>query len=350
MIELFLPNLKSVLARPPFLFKVWQMFDEYSFTPLFLLVHLTFSCNCNCKICFQRENDFYRSRNKFLSQNDFRLILESAKKGFLLKPLIHLFGGEPLLNSNFGDFLSLLKKEKFTSSLTTNGFFLKKEALTIVRSGVVQQINVSLDGPSQIHDKIRRLKNCFSHALEGIREIAYFKKKSGTKRPLININFAINEDNFEVIEEFTEIFLKEPIDSLSFGHLVFSCQEWKMLPKVNIRQLTGQLKKVRQKKLPFPLYFLPSIKDKDLKVYYFDFDYPFGKNCFMPWLGLGILPNLEVTPGGSMFACNQILGSLKETSLAKIWNGAKLRAFRRQIKRNGVPRICFRCCHRQFYG
>ncbi|MBI5465589.1 SPASM domain-containing protein, partial [Candidatus Gottesmanbacteria bacterium] len=86
-----------------------------------------------------------------------------------------------------------------------------------------------------------------------------------------------------------------------------------------------------------------------LEKYYLDFDYPFGKNCSIPWLGLGILPNLEVTPGGGIFACNQILGSLQETSLAEIWNGAKLKAFRRQIKRNGVPRICFRCCHRQFY-
>ncbi len=349
MIDLFFPNLKSVLSKKPFLFRASQIFGEYSVTPLFLLVHLTFSCNCNCKICFQRKDKYYLSRNRFLSEDDFKQIIKSSKESFFLKPLIHFFGGEPLLNPNFDDFLRILTKEKFISSLTSNGFFLKEKAFNIVKSGVVKQINISLDGSPRIHDKIRRLKNCFTNALEGIREVDHWKKKFVTSRPLVNVNFAINEDNFQAIEEFINILRYEPINSLSFGHLVFSCQETKMPTNMNIKQLTEQLNKVRQKKLPFPIYFLPLIKDEDLEKYYFDFDYNFGKNCFMPWLGLGILPNLEVTPGGSMFACNQILGSLKETSLAKIWNGAKLRAFRRQIKENGVPRICFRCCHRQFY-
>lgn len=349
MLEVFFPNLKAVLSSPPFFFKFFQVFGERSLTPLFLLVHLNFSCNCNCKMCFQRNDDYYMSRNRFLSKNDFLLLLKSALKSFRLKPLIHFFGGEPLLNPNFNDFLGLLRKEKFTGSLTTNGFLLKEVASEIVKSKSIRQVNVSLDGPPRVHDEIRRLENCFNKAIEGIREIDCYKNRFSTKYPLLNVNFAINEGNFDNIEEFVSIFINEPINSLSFGHLVFSCQGAKRPVNMDVEKLIKQLRKIRQKKLPYPVYFLPPIKEEDIEKYYFDFDYPFGKNCFIPWLGLGILPNLEVTPGGSMFACNQILGDLKKESLGKIWDSARLRAFRKRIKENGVPQACARCCHRQFY-
>lgn len=75
----------------------------------------------------------------------------------------------------------------------------------------------------------------------------------------------------------------------------------------------------------------------------------FQNNCNIPWLGLNILPNLEVTPGGGVLGCNQVVGNLKKESLKEIWNNSSMKKFRKDIIRDGLPALCFRCCHRQYY-
>ena len=101
-------------------------------------------------------------------------------------------------------------------------------------------------------------------------------------------------------------------------------------------------------KLKFKLIFLPHIKAGDLESYYAT-DHPFKDECYIPWVGLSILPDAMITPGGGVFGCNFVLGNLKESSVMKIWKGTSLNNFRSELIRKKLPVSCNRCCHKLYY-
>ena len=60
---------------------------------------------------------------------------------------------EPLLSKNIHDLLRLTKFNGHISKLTTNGFLLEKKAESI--NEYIDYLQVSIDGPKQIHDSNR---------------------------------------------------------------------------------------------------------------------------------------------------------------------------------------------------
>jgi len=132
---------------------------------------------------------------------------------------------------------------------------------------------------------------------------------------------------------------------LSFQHQYVNSANFKQ--KIDLDILKSQLEKISSLKLNFKIYFLPNINIKDIKAFYCGDNSSSKNSCNIPWIGLNILPNMEVTPGGGVLGCNQIIGNLKEKRMKKIWNNSFMRKFRKNIVKNGLPVICHRCCHRQ---
>ncbi len=127
--------------------------------PRSFVIRLTGRCNLACDYCYER--------GKALPGNDLdypaagriiRHILESP----VTEPLVCLFGGEPLLNWEVGEFLiaeiardaeRVGKRPHF--HLTTNGTLVTPEiARTIDRYGVTVQMSV--DGMQEGHDRHRK--------------------------------------------------------------------------------------------------------------------------------------------------------------------------------------------------
>jgi MoaA/NifB/PqqE/SkfB family radical SAM enzyme len=82
-------------------------------------------------------------------------------------------GGEPLMNPELPQLCTILQKERIRLTLLTTGLLLKKYAVEVA-SGF-NDVIVSLDGPREIHDQIRRVQGAFNllesgvHALRRIR-------------------------------------------------------------------------------------------------------------------------------------------------------------------------------------
>ena len=274
-------------------------------------------------------------------------ILEETK-GFFIKPRIHLFGGEPLLHPEFERILDLIDEFDLKSSLTTNGVLLEKFADKILSSDL-DQINISLDDLGDKHDCLRVYSGCFDKALGGIRDLRD-KNNPGWQNKTININCLIGENNHPRLEEIVWYFIDNNIniDLLAFQHSYFS--PGGRQPQIDLSLLASQMEKIKKIKAPFKVVFIPEIKTRDLKMFYFlEKKESFKNNCLMPWLGLSILPDFEVTPGGGVLGCNLLLGNLKKFSIREIWRGRNLGYFRKKIKQKIMPVSCARCCHRQYY-
>ena len=91
-------------------------------------------------------------------------------------PIISLFGGEPFL---YPDILPLIREVKargLTCTVITNGGRLEPLARELVEAGI-DSIAVSIDGPPDVHDRIRGRSDSFEKAAAGVRAVAHWQKK-----------------------------------------------------------------------------------------------------------------------------------------------------------------------------
>jgi MoaA/NifB/PqqE/SkfB family radical SAM enzyme len=75
-------------------------------------------------------------------------------------------GGEPLMNPELPELCALLKVEGIRLTLLSTGLLLKKCAADVAAN--FDDVIVSLDGPREIHDAIRRVQGAFDLLQEGI--------------------------------------------------------------------------------------------------------------------------------------------------------------------------------------
>lgn len=78
-------------------------------------------------------------------------------------------GGEPLMHPAFFGLCELLKAKNIRMTVLTTGLLLQRYAQQLIRH--VDDIIVSLDGPPEIHDRIRRVPGAFARLKEGVEEM-----------------------------------------------------------------------------------------------------------------------------------------------------------------------------------
>jgi radical SAM protein with 4Fe4S-binding SPASM domain len=82
----------------------------------------------------------------------------------------------------------------------------------------------------------------------------------------------------------------------------------------------------------------------DWHRYYSDPTYvkPSNRVCRFPWHSIGVCPN------GDVVVCpdfpDYVAGNVHQQSLSQIWNGARMRQFRRTLAEHGRFPICSACC------
>jgi Fe-coproporphyrin III synthase len=128
-----------------------------------LVLNVHTSCNCRCMMC-----DIWKtSEAKSLAPAHLEPHLSSIRR--LGVRWVVFTGGEPLMNRAFGQLSEMLRKEHVRLTLLTTGLLLGKFAEDVARS--FDDIIISLDGPEEIHDSIRRVRGGFRLIGAGIQAI-----------------------------------------------------------------------------------------------------------------------------------------------------------------------------------
>ena len=132
-----------------------------------------YSCNFACTYCYQDEySNTQQSLSIAVIDAFFKYIsIEFAGR----RKYITVFGGEPLLNSPkqremIGYLLDKASDQQLDVCVVTNGFFLE-EYIGILTKARIREIQVTLDGTGEVHDKRRFLKGggaTFSKIVQGI--------------------------------------------------------------------------------------------------------------------------------------------------------------------------------------
>jgi len=168
-----------------------------------LWLHLTDACNLHCSHCLFSED---LKKGRMLNPEDLLNLIKQACD--LGAGLICFTGGEPLLYANFFEIVSqILRQFPVKIAVLTNGTLIPHQLQVI--SGLNRDriyFQISLDGPSEIHDAIRG-KGRFDATLQGIHAL------QGLQMPF-GIATAVNSTTLLHLRPFLHLLAANGIQNL----------------------------------------------------------------------------------------------------------------------------------------
>lgn len=327
-------NLKRALSwQNTRLARVVSFLGGWSPMPAAVSFTVTGACNLKCEMCATRTE-----HPRHMAPDLFLKVLREVRRGFPLRPLVHLIGGEPLLHPRFDLLVREARGLGYAVATTTNGSLLARKAASLLD---LRQITVSVDGPAEVHDRIRGVTGSYEQALEGLRHAAGLRRG---RLPLLAVNCTITPWNVEHLVDTARGLRSVPLDSLTFQHLTFSDSESRMAQAIDVVHLRGELDALGRLSSAFPINVFPPVATNDVEAYYRDPTFPFGRGCLVPWAALRVYEDGTVAPCQSF-----VVGTVGEQSVRRLWNGPAMAAIRRRIASGDLFKECERCCHRRYY-
>ncbi|MFQ5999307.1 MAG: radical SAM/SPASM domain-containing protein [Candidatus Bathyarchaeia archaeon] len=164
--------------------------------PLFASYNVTGRCNMKCSFCDWWKKDIPELPTK----KALTAIDEVCSLGV---PFFDFSGGEPLLRKD----LSILAKRASSHgclvSMNTNGALLKSGRASEIREAF-DIVVVSLDGPKEVHDKLRGVEGTYDRAIEAIKLL----KACGVR---VGVNMVVTPWNIKILPKFVE-WLRSLVD------------------------------------------------------------------------------------------------------------------------------------------
>jgi MoaA/NifB/PqqE/SkfB family radical SAM enzyme len=332
-----------------------NLFKAWAYPPEGINIYPTDRCNLKCSMCFEK----LRTPNKEIDITEWIKIINQIKT---FRPRIHLSGGEPFVYPKIIDLISYIRQCGLFLSITTNGTFLKKYADEIISLGV-NRINVSIDGPREIHDKIRGVKGTYNRIMEGLKIINELKKSHG--QPAIQVHSMINLSNPEIMQQVIKTAIHLEAEAVKFLHPLFvNAQSLKSHQHTLIKCLgrglnywqkadvscdkpqdfrkTEKILLDLQKERSIPVEIFPQFNFDQLKAYYnveSDFLSIYEGHCQTMWNTATILASGEVE------SCpDYVFGNCREEHLKVLWNNEIMRGLRNRIRKRQYFAVCRGCC------
>jgi radical SAM protein with 4Fe4S-binding SPASM domain len=291
--------------------------------------------------------------------DDIKKIIDELEK-FNVKYI--LTGGEPLLRKDFGKIIDYLSNKKIRYNLITNGVLITKSIVKKTSKSNAINVSFSIDGPREIHEKIRGKPHVFEKT---VKSIELFNKYANHVPKTIATT--ITKENIDYLDEMVAL-AKRLETRLVFIHLQFlnkdeiykhnllskkyfgiesHCNVW-FQNKFNIYEVEKICEKIElikklAKELNVNVDFLPNLNDQQTRNYYLENDYRHLKTCNLPWR------HIVIDPYGNIYPCyperfNYCIGNIRNTSIIDAFENEKANFFRSTLKREKLFPACKRCC------
>jgi Fe-coproporphyrin III synthase len=139
-----------------------QLASQLTSMPI-LILNVHSHCNCRCIMC----DIWKRETHEQVRVSDLDRHRASLRN--LGVRQVVLSGGEPLLHSDLGALCDFFRQENIRLTLLTTGLLLFKRAHDVAT--LFDDVIVSIDGPRQVHDAIRRVYGAFDVIAKGVAAI-----------------------------------------------------------------------------------------------------------------------------------------------------------------------------------
>jgi radical SAM protein with 4Fe4S-binding SPASM domain len=303
----------------------------------FLQWHLTERCNLRCRHCYQGEKHVPEMPPDAVKKEIDGAIemfqAWEAEYDVKVAPSIHFTGGEPFLYEGLWDVIAHARGQGYGVALMSNGCLITREDAEKASHHGIADIQVSLEGPEELHDSIRG-KGSFEKAAAGVAILA----QAGNR---VTANVTLSRRNVDMIEKTVECSRDMGFHGIGFSRVV-PCGRGKALlddllaphelrsAYQMINSLQGQNYDVGSTDPLAGTFSGPPPPSDDLTL----------SGCSAGFSGV------TITSDGSVMPCRRIglvAGNLKEKSLRAIWAGSDLLWQLR--KRESYHGKCGRCPH-----
>jgi len=313
----------------------------------------TMRCNLNCIFCHQSERR--KLSKKELNINEIEKIFTEAKKMKISN--IEMIGGEIFVRKDIFEILDLIEEKNMKVKLGTNGILLDKNRIEkLKRYNCIESISISIDGPVEIHNKLRNYKFAYQKAVEAVKML------SGGNYILV-IYTVIFPESENIIEFLIKLAKELKVDRITFmPEMFYSKNDYSNTQKylnlspnekmfVEIKEIENveeyynkmvsiirKIKKIRKEEGVFAPIF-PRISYK----------YPeqFFKNRPIKKLICKHLFSLTIIENGDVLICPFIhrkIGNLLTNSIEEIWNNPTMIELRKKILSCNLLPVCKKCC------
>jgi len=294
--------------------------------------------------------DIWKGNNnvKQLEEDDIIKLLDSLRR--LDTKEVVMSGGEALMHPNFFRLCEIIKSRKITITLLSTGLLLKKYASEILAK--TDEVIVSLDGSREVHDKIRNIPNAYVKLKEGVQELKRLNPKFK-----VTARSVIQKENFRDFPNIVDAAKEIGLDQISFLTAdvttdAFNRPElWGEEKVSEIRLSSEELEKfkevietlIRTHSIDFQNRFIAESPER-VRRFYSYYDAFQGLNqfptvrCNAPWV------SAVIEADGSVRPCffHEVIGDIREASLADIINSEKSISFRKNldVQSNSICKKC----------
>ena len=295
--------------------------DPFEF---FIQLHITERCNLRCSHCYQdgsRTGEMTLPEITSVADEVSEMITDWEEAyGVQFDSSFTVTGGEPFLRSDFNAILDALHQRGFDTYILTNGTLISRERAGELADLGVRGVQISLEGPEQIHDSIRGAGS-FAASMNGIQNIV----RSGIE---LTLNTTLSEINAPHFMEMISLASALGAQKLGFSRLV---------PSGGGKSLIGRMLGTAAVEDLYRKIFSPETEKNagDLKIVTGDpvasqyrspdrtssgSSVPSG-GCAAGVSGLTIMPDGTVTP------CRRLpvpIGNVRTDSLREIWASSEV--------------------------
>lgn len=301
--------------------------------PIFCQWEITYNCNMDCQFCMPKRNIALKNESRELNTNEAIDIIRQL--GDLGTKILNFSGGEPTLRKDLPILIDEAKKRKMTVFFSTNGSMLEHTAKNLLKADMIR---ISIDGPKEIHEKIRRYPGAFDKAVNGIKIL----KKYG-KKPMI-VTAVSNLMKFEDLIHMAELAKSLEVQ-IDFSMVGIS------LPNTIINPKKSDLIKEQMQLVSDRNWFIESIT-KLKKTY--------GKTVANPYIYLEMLKkgslanfgckaltaNISIKPDGAVgFPCDSYTMGLTKGNLKDIYFSKEISEMRKLTGKFWFCNLCSSRCN-----
>ena len=354
-------NAYRVAVKAYSLFPYYLARNGYAFPARHYYLEVTRRCNLRCIMCqyvqWLRCTPVAEQREGELTTEEWNRVIDQVQRW----GLITFTGGEPFMRD---DFMELLERAsaRTRTHLISNAVLLSEERarrcaeLAPAKAGGVgfNFLGVSIEGPPEVHDRIRGMQGGFERSMDGVRAVIEYRNASKKPCPMLHVTTVIQEGNVDCLAEMPGIVAEAGGDVLN---LTLEARNWELpgmgdkdpssfapdgmaFPSIDAKRLAKALDDTRKAARRAGIELrTPDMPDGSIVEYYQ------GKMDLRAFRCGGAWVNLTISSKGDAYPSCWLLkiGNVREKTLREIWNGAEARAFRKRTKRR-LHAPCVGCC------
>ena len=319
---------------------VFEDHGPYLSAPKSVIWDVTYACNLKCPHCLTSSR---KALKRELTTDQAMALVDMMTKAKIL--YLSLSGGEPFLRPDIIPILKHIASTNMRLDIATNGVALPVDILKAMRDLPIFQIQVSIDGIGEQHDRFRGRTGAFDASVQTIRRLA----DEGIS---VSIGATVTAENIDDLERIMDFAVKEgcsgfkAIPFMPAGRGKKNQDRLKLTPQDHLRfcrtlekrskDLEGVIRVTTESSFPFLLNPPPDVRYENG---------PMGCSAGYDTISIGA--------DGSMYPCPFLrdfrLGNVLKSGLNKLWRDAPVLNTLRTLEKKDMAEPCHSCSYCQTY-